>query len=68
MASRTRRSHALGASGHMQGQLSENPGVLQVPTTTSIRDRSRHQNGINIAQHNTNPPGKSDIYLCYSPL
>ena len=67
MAPCTRRSHALDASGHTQGELSETSGLLQVPTTTSIRG-SRHQNGIDVAQHNANPPGKSDISSSYAPL
>jgi len=68
MAPCTRRSCVLGASGHTQGQMSENPGLLRVPTTTSVLDQSQHQNGIDAAQHNINPPGKSDISLSYAPL
>lgn len=68
MASHTRQSHALGANGHKEAQLSESPGILQVATITSVQGRSQRENRINMASPNANPPGESDISLSYPHL
>jgi hypothetical protein len=56
------QSHALGMDDHTKEHQS---GLLQVPTTM---DQGQCQNHINIAQHNMDPLGESNMSLSYAPL
>lgn len=62
MAPHMHQSHALGMDGHTKEHQS---GLLQVPTTT---DQGQCQNRMDIAQHNTDPLGESNMSLSYAPL
>jgi len=68
MTRNTCQSHALGANGHTQSQLSGNGDPLQVPTNTPLWGKGRRQKGANLTGPTANPPGESDILLSFSPL